>query len=444
MAVSRMASRFAAERLKDIPTMTVWTEFTPMCVKYGAVNLGQGFPNFAPSELIRKHAAAAVADPDPLSQQYARGWGDLRLVGELQKRYTALLGRDVGVEEVMVCNGTTQALNLCTTAFVNPEEEVIVIEPYFDLYDNDVMIAHGRTKFVPLRPAGTTSNEWTLDMALLESRITKGKTKAIVVNTPMNVPGKVWSRAELEKIAEVAIRNDLLVFADEVYDQFVYDGCAHFSIASLPGMWERTLTMCSAGKMFTVTGWKIGWVVAPKALLVPCVQVQAHQCFSVATPLQVAVANAMAEVRGGDFFKGVTAGYLKRRELLIEQLASAGLPAVVPQGSYFVMADISKVPPAAYEAIGSQPDVAGAPTDVAKDWKFCRWMVREVGVGCLPCTAFCSRESAHLFSNYVRFAFCKKESDLVEAGRRMREKLRPVLAAAGTAAPAAAAPNSKL
>jgi aspartate/methionine/tyrosine aminotransferase len=341
-----------------------------------------------------------------------------------------MLGRAIAPEEIVVCNGTTQALNLCTMAFVNPDEEVIVIEPFFDVYDNDVQLAHGRSRFVPLKPAGSTANEWTLDMDLLQSKITKGKTKAIIVNTPMNIPGKVWSRAELEQIAEIAIKNDLLVFADEVYDQFLYDGQQHFSIATLPGMWERTLTMCSAGKMFTVTGWKIGWIVAPKSLVTPCVQVQAHQCFSVATPLQAAVAGAMAEVRGTDFFKDVTDGYLRRRELLVQLLRDAGLKAVVPQGSYFVLADISGVPQSVYDEIGSQPDIPGAPTDVAKDWKFCRWMTKVVGVTCLPCTAFSSKENAHFFSNFVRFAFCKKEEDLIEAGKRMKEKLLPVIAAA--------------
>ena len=427
---SRFVSDFAAKRLQSIPKMTVWSEFTPLCAKYKAVNLGQGFPNFDVPQEIMKHANAAINDPDPLSQQYSRMLGHPKLVDQIAKRYTKTLGRNIdGLSEVCVCNGTTQALNLCTSAFVNPDEQVLVIEPFFDLYDNDIMIAHGKSKFVPLRPAGNTANEWTLDFDALDKTISSSdkKIKALMLNTPQNVPGKVWTRQELEKLSEIVIKHDMMVFADEVYDKFVFDGHEHISIASLPGMWDRTVTMCSAGKMFTVTGWKIGWVVAPKHLITPLAQVFAHQSFSVATPLCAAVAGALEEASQPEsqFFEKVVAGYKHRRDLLIGILEDCGLKAVVPQGSYFVMADISKIPSGVFEEVGSVPDIEGAPTDVQKDWKFARWLVKEVGVGCVPCTAFASKESAPFFSNFVRFAFCKKEEDIVEAGKRLRDKLKP-------------------
>ena len=180
---TRFVSDFAARRLQAIPKMTVWSEFTPLCIKYKAVNLGQGFPNFEVPSEIMKHANAAINDPDPLSQQYSRMLGHPKLVDQIAKRHSKALGRQIdGMNEVCVCNGTTQALNLCSMAFVNPDEQVLVIEPFFDLYDNDIMIAHGQSKFVPLHPAGTTANEWTLDFEALDKTIASNpkKIKALI------------------------------------------------------------------------------------------------------------------------------------------------------------------------------------------------------------------------------------------------------------------------
>lgn len=423
-----MSSKYAARRLNNIPKVTVWTEFTPACAKHSAINLAQGFPSWAPTSMVLRHAGEASSDPAPLAQQYAPQRGHPLLLAQLQKKYSSWLSRDIALEELCVCNGTTQALNIVMTAFVNPEEEVVVFEPYFDLYDNDIALAHGQSKFVPLRPDASKplANEWKCDFEELERAVVKGKTKGILLNTPQNVPGKVWSRAELEKIADIARRHDLLVFADEVYERFVFDGSEHISIASMPGMYERTITMCSAGKTFNVTGWKIGWCVGPANLMVSCMQVQAHQAFSIATPLQVAVARAMAEADDG-FYAQLLDGYVRRRKLLVDGISAAGLTPHIPQGSYFAMADISQVPPELYLDKGTEPLMPGAATDVGRDWKFCRWMVREIGVGCLPCSAFCSVQSRPLYENYVRFAFCKTEADITEAAKRMKEKLAPLL-----------------
>lgn len=454
-------SKYAARRTANIPKVTIWTEFSGYCAQHAksVVNMGQGFPNFNTPQYVLDFARDAVSDP--AAQQYAPQRGHPALIDALARRYSRTLQRPIAADEICICNGTTQALSIAMTAFVNPEEEVIIFEPYFDLYGNDIELAHGQIKMVPLVPprdsrAAPYANAWALDFDVLEAAVTPGKTKGILINTPQNVPGKVWSRAELEKIAALAKKHDLLVFADEVYDRFVFNEAEeaqlglprqeHVSIATLPDMWGRVITMCSAGKTYTVTGWKQGWMIAPRELMVSCMQIQAHQVFSVATPLQIAVAKAInqTEEPKSTFYDDLRADYARRRTLMVDGIKAAGLVPIVPQGSYFVMADISGVPPALYmDKESSAPLMPGCPTDVRKDFQFCRWMVREIGVACLPCTAFCSKENGHLYDNFVRFAFCKKDEDIVAASAKMKEKLAPLLQAQGSGAAAAAAADEE-
>jgi aspartate/methionine/tyrosine aminotransferase len=428
--MASIARRFAARRLDQVPATTVWAEFTPLAAKMGAINLGQGFPAYAPDTFVLSRAGTATSDPAPLAQQYCRPLGDMRLVSYLQERYTRSLGRSVQPDEILVTNGVTQGLSLVMMAFINPGDEVLIFEPFFDLYENDINIAHGIPKIIQLEPHGTTANDWAVDFDKIRAAITPGKTKAILVNTPQNVPGKVWSRGELEKLADIAREHDLLVFSDEVYENFVYDGLEHVSIATLPGMWERTVTMCSAGKTLAVTGWKIGWTVAPRELTTPLSQVHAHQCFSVATPLQAAVGAAFRDADESGYLAKLNAAYTHRRALLCGALERAGLRVVMPQGSFFVLVDINDIDPAIYMEAGRIADgaPADAPTDdVGRDWRFCRWLTKEVGVAAIPCSAFCRKESRPTYDRYVRFAFCKPEEDIVKAADRLVQKLGPLL-----------------
>jgi aspartate/methionine/tyrosine aminotransferase len=409
-------SQWAAKRVANIATATVWSEFTPLAVKHNAINLGQGFPSFAPEQFITDNAVAALQSPDPLHQQYCRGLGHMELVGGVQKRYSALLGRAVAENEVQVTNGCTQGLNIAVNALVNKGDEVIVMEPFFDVYTNDVWLSDGELKFVQLTPGGTTANEWTLDMAALRAAVTPGKTKVIMLNTPQNIPGKVWSRAELAGVAAVAQEFDLFVIADEVYDRLTFDGCEHTSIASLPGMWERTVTLSSASKTLTATGWKVGWMVAPAEIIAAAAKIQSSATFCVCTPLQLAVGKSLLEAERNGYYERLTASYLGRRELLGNVLTDAGLAPVQPQGSFFIMADISALSPEVY--VPASPDAGDEALGL--DWHFCRWLTTEVGVNAIPTTAFCQPASRPIYEKYARFAFCKAEDQIVEAGKRLK------------------------
>jgi kynurenine--oxoglutarate transaminase/cysteine-S-conjugate beta-lyase/glutamine--phenylpyruvate transaminase len=402
-----------ARRLAKVPNTNVWTEFTPLALEHKAVNLGQGFPTFAPDEFVKQETAKVVLADEALNHQYCRSQGHLELVKWLQKRYGALLNRDISLAEIEVTNGTTQALNAAFQALIDPEDEVIVIEPYFDIYGFDIEMAAGVVKYVSLRPGGTTANEWTLDMDELHAAVGP-KTKGILFNTPQNVPGKVWSRAEIEQIADFAKQHNLIVFSDEVYDRLVYDGCKHESIASLPGMYERTVIMASCGKTLSTTGWKIGWVVGPKDMLTAVHNAQTLQSFSVCTPLQIAAARSLELASTNGYFDELPQRYLARRTQLCDALTTAGLPPVVPQGSFFILADISNIDESVYVDKGTTEQLG-------LDWHFCRWMTKHIGVTAIPTTAFCRESSWPLYERYVRFAFCKTQEQIAEAAKRLQK-----------------------
>jgi kynurenine--oxoglutarate transaminase/cysteine-S-conjugate beta-lyase/glutamine--phenylpyruvate transaminase len=418
----RALEDFAAKRLANVPKRTVWGEMTPLALEYKAVNLGQGFPNFAPPPFVVEGlAAAAVAADQPLNHQYCRPFGVLPLVEQLRQIYGTRLCRDIGLMDVLVTVGVTQGLNLACQAFVEPGDEVISFEPFFDLYANDIEMAGGVVKLVTMQGVQQTkssadadlrADDWFVTEDDIRRQITP-KTKAILLNTPQNVPGKVWRRDELEMVARIAEEKDLLVFADEVYMSLVYDGKEHISIASLPNMWNRTITFCSAGKTFTCTGWKIGWAVAPEPLIVAMGKVHAHQCFSVGTPLQLAAAAALKHASTSDYYAKLATTYSSKRLELCRILRSAGLEPLVPSGGYFVLASIERLDPKHF--------YNAQDTEVGKDWQFCRWMTKVIGVNAIPVTAFCAPASRPLFENYVRFAFCKRDEDLAEAGLRLQK-----------------------
>ena len=427
-----MSSRsVAAKRLATVPKNTVWGEMTPLALECKAVNLGQGFPNFNPPPFATEILSKVISDTaSPLFHQYCRSFGHLALVAEVEKEYNSRLfpvsidpttkrGSLNSLTEILITAGVTQGLNLACTALIDDGDEVISFEPFFDLYANDIHMAGGVVKLLPLHPStsaamngDTNANDWSFSEESLRSLVTK-KTKAILINTPMNVPGKVLSRRELEVIAAVAIEHDLLVFSDEVYTSLVYDGLEHICIASLPGMFERTVTMCSAGKTFSCTGWKIGWAVGPAPFLSAMHQVSSHQTFCVTTPLQVTIARCLAAARSGNYYSEHVANYTKKRAMLCDILRGVGLPPVVPAGGFFALADISAIDPVHYCDPSDK-------TGVAKDWQFCRWLTRVIGVNAIPATAFCGVESRPLFERFARFAYCKTEEDIVEAGKRLQ------------------------
>lgn len=413
-----MSKSQASHRLLGLPTSSIWEEMTPLASKCKAVNLGQGFPSFSPPQFLLDELSGVIANSasTPLAHQYCPPRGNAELVAQLCKMYSKHLGRDVEAANVTVTNGVTQALNAVLQAFINHGDEIVLFEPFFDAYYQDIYTTGGVAKYVSLQPSTESADDWKLTREALLAVVSE-KTKFILVNTPQNVPSKVWSREELEIIADVAKQFDIVVIADEVYMYLTF-GKPHVSIASLPGMWERTITLCSAGKTFSCTGWKMGWAVGCSELIAPITQMTSYQTFCCSTPFQIAVARAMTKAQESDFYETLRSEYAARIEKLSATLAASGLPPVKPSGGFFILADISKVDPQHYYDPSNKAQ--------AKDWQFCLWLTKTIGVCAIPVTAFCKDESKPLYENYVRFACCKPDSELDAAAERL-QKLREYL-----------------
>lgn len=274
--------------------------------------------------------------------------------------------------------GTYAAL----AAHLNPGDEVICIEPFFDQYFATIVFNGAKPVFVPLHPpeggeGNHTGNEWTLDMKEYEAAFTD-KTKAIIINTPHNPVGKVFTREELEKIAEVAIKHNVLVIADEVYDCMVYDDTKHFRIASLPGMWERTLTVCSGGKSFAATGWRVGWLIGDQKLVSATLAAHSRLVFCTNGPMQEAMAIGLEGAEEHKFFEEQTKEYQERRDILLSYFDQLGLPYTKPDGSYFVLVDMSKI------KVPEDFPIPDTCKGRGKDFQVCWWMAQEIGVVAIP------------------------------------------------------------
>jgi len=368
--------------------VSVFTEFTALANRHGAINLSQGFPDFdGPGHL----AEAAFDAMRAGHNQYAPSHGvpELReaIAGKVQRLYGLTADPDA---EVTVFSGATEALFSSIMALVEPGDEVVLFEPTYDSYPPCVAMAGGRVRTIPLRPPS-----FELDVDELAAA-TSDRTKLIVVNTPNNPTGKVFSRDELLAVAEVATRHGAYVLTDEVYEHLTYDGHRHVPLATLPGMRDRTITISSTAKTFSMTGWKIGYAVAAPPLSAAIRMAHQFVTFATATPLQHAMAQAID--RSDDYYRTFLAEYDHRRQVMLDYLQRTGFSIVPPQGTYYVMADITQ--------LGFDDDVA-----------FCRYLPREVGVAAIPVSAFYQDrgEGRHL----VRFAFCKRLELLHRAGERL-------------------------
>jgi aspartate/methionine/tyrosine aminotransferase len=412
-----MSEPRSAARVSGFGT-SIFAEISALAVQTGAVNLGQGFPDFAGPDWVKQAAAEAIAAD---LNQYAPYQGLPRLREAVASTWRALGRPEIDpAREVTVTSGATEAIFGAVQALVNPGDEVIVFEPFYDAYVPDVVMAGGAPRYVRLHPpaadepaattddggpgragrssvVGRRSSSWWFDPDELRAAFTP-RTRLLLLNTPHNPTGKVFSRAELELIAELCVAHNVVVVADEVYDQLVYEGAEHVSIATLPGMWERTLTVNSTGKTFSLTGWKIGYSVGP-AWLNDALRA-AHQwiTFSTATPLQAAAASALERAIQSDYYATFRAEYAERYALLRAILQGAGLPTLPTEGSYFIMADI-------------------AGTGFASDADFCRWLVRDVGVAAIPPSAFYAAPGGTPL--LARFCFAKKHETLRAAGERL-------------------------
>uniref|UniRef100_A2AQY8 Kynurenine--oxoglutarate transaminase 1 n=1 Tax=Mus musculus TaxID=10090 RepID=A2AQY8_MOUSE len=365
-----MSKQLQARRLEGIDH-NPWVEFTRLSKEYDVVNLGQGFPDFSPP--------------------------------------------DFAVQAFQQATTGNFMLNQYTSAFV------IIIEPAFNCYEPMTMMAGGRPVFVSLRlspaPKGQlgSSNDWQLDPTELASKFTP-RTKILVLNTPNNPLGKVFSKKELELVAALCQQHDVLCFSDEVYQWLVYDGHQHISIASLPGMWERTLTIGSAGKSFSATGWKVGWVMGPDNIMKHLRTVHQNSIFHCPTQAQAAVAQCFEREQQhfgqpSSYFLQLPQAMGLNRDHMIQSLQSVGLKPLIPQGSYFLIADIS-------DFKSSMPDLPGA-MDEPYDTRFAKWMIKNKGLSAIPVSTFYSQPHHKDFDHYIRFCFVKDKATLQAMDKRL-------------------------
>ncbi len=370
-------------------TESVIREMTRLANQFGAVNLSQGFPDFAAPDVIKEAAAHAVmADVN----QYAITWGAKRLRDALvakQERFTGLAFDPE--REVTVCCGSTECMASVMLALVDPGDEVIVFEPFYENYGPDAILCGAMPRFVRLREP-----DWSFDPAELATAFNP-RTRSIVVNTPNNPTGKVFSRSEMELIASLCRKWDVVAVTDEIYEHILYDGAKHVSMASLEGMRERTVTVSGLSKTWSVTGWRVGWCLAPPELTNAIRKVHDFLTVGAPAPLQEAAATALAMPE--EYYRKLADSYRERREFLVPVLERAGFRPIPPRGAYYVMTDISDF---------------GFPDDVA----FARWLVSEGGVAAVPGSSFYSDPTAG--SQRLRFHFARKRETLEAAAERLQ------------------------
>ena len=360
---------------------------TRLANEHGAINLAQGFPNFPCPDVLKEAAARAIRDD---VNQYAVTWGAARLRNALAAKYHNWYGMAVdAMTEVTVTCGATEAMAASLLAVVNPGDEVVVLEPFYENYGPDAILCDARPVFVPL---STTD---PLDLDQLAAAFS-GRTRAIIVCTPNNPTGRVLTTAELEAIAELCRRHDAYAVTDEIYEHIYYEG-RHVPIATLPDMRDRTITISGASKTFGITGWRIGTIVAPPDLTDAIRKVHDFLTVGAPAPLQEAVAVAM-ESLGRDYYDALARDYKQRRDILCRGLVAAGFRCTPPQGAYYVMADFS--------------DLSDLPDD-----RFAEWLTKTHGVAPVPGSSFYSR--SELGRHAVRFAFCKTDALLEDAARRL-------------------------
>lgn len=378
-------------RLAEFGT-TIFAEMSALALSTGSINLGQGFPDTDGPEEVREAAVRALRDGR--GNQYPPGPGvpELRaaVVAHQERRYGLAYDPDT---EVLVTAGATEAIAAALLALVEPGDEVIALEPYYDSYAACIAMAGGTRVPVTLRPH---DGAFRLDLDELRAAVTD-RTRLLLLNTPHNPTGTVLTRAELAAIAELAVERDLLVVTDEVYEHLVFDDAEHIPLASFPGMRERTVTISSAGKTYSFTGWKVGWVTASPALVTAVRSAKQYLTYVSAGPFQYAVAEALS--LPDSYFAEFRADMLAKRNILAGGLEEAGFTVYRPAGTYFVTADI--------RPLGETDGIA-----------FCRALPERAGVVAIPTAVFYDHRDQG--APFVRFAFCKQAHVLEEAATRLK------------------------
>ncbi|MGB7925354.1 MAG: aminotransferase class I/II-fold pyridoxal phosphate-dependent enzyme [Pyrinomonadaceae bacterium] len=381
--VSRKASRF---------TESVIREMTREAMKYGAVNLSQGFPDFAAPEDIKRVAMQAIADD---INQYAITWGARDFREAIARKVGWYLGLEINPEtEITVTCGSTEGMIAAMMATVDPGEEVVIFEPFYENYAPDAILSDASPRYIPLRPP-----LWSFDRDELRAAF-NAKTKAIIICNPNNPTGKVFTRDELEFIASLCIEHDALCFTDEIYEHLLYprDGAQieHISMAQLEGMRERTVIVNSMSKTYSVTGWRVGYCIAPPQITSAIRKVHDFLTVGAAAPLQAAGAYALS--LPPEYYEKLRNDYTARRDMLLPVLQEAGFETFSPDGAYYIMTDISRF-------------------GFASDVEFTRHLIRDIGVACVPGSSFYSLPERG--AQQVRFCFCKRDETLRAAAERL-------------------------
>jgi aminotransferase len=371
---------------------------TRVVMQHGGVNLAQGMPNFRPPPALIEAAHRALEGD---FHQYAVTWGAPNLRRAIAAKYRKFYGMEVDSEEhVTVCCGATETMLATLLAVLNPGDEVIVFEPFYENYGPGCIISGAVPVWVPLEPPA-----FNFDPARLARAVTP-RTRAIIFNSPNNPSGKVFSRAELQAIADLCLEHDLLAITDEIYEHIVYDGLGHTPIATLPGMAARTITISGISKSYSVTGWRIGWAVAPPALAVGIRR--AHDFITVGAPAPLQEAAVTALTLPDAYYVELREKYQARRDLLFGYVERAGFVAWKPRGAYYILTDAAHF----IKALRLEDDTA-----------FAMWLVKEVGVATVPGSSFYAHPE--LGRTKIRFCFPKTDDMLREAGERL-QKLRTI------------------
>lgn len=371
--------------------VTIFSEMNELALQHKALNLGQGRPDFdGPPEIIE---ALVKALQDGKSNQYPPSLGIPAMRQAVANHAARFYNLDIDWKDgVIVTPGATEAIFISILGLVDRGDEVIVIEPFFDSYVPNITFAGATPIYVPMHPP-----QWTLDPEELRAAFT-AKTRAIIINTPHNPTGRVYTLEELTLIADLCKEHDVVCISDEVYEHLVFEQARHIPMASLPGMAERTVTVSSLGKTYSLTGWKIGWVYGPPALMKGLAQAHQYVAFCANHPAQEAAAFALA--LPGTYYEEFQQMYTTKRDLLMSGLQAVGFKVRQPEGTYFVLADFSDV----FDG---------------DDIEFSRYLTTEIGVACIPPTFFYSTGHAHMASTQARFAFCKSDEMLKQAAERL-------------------------
>jgi aminotransferase len=388
-----MSDRDAMKRFNSIKaesfTESVIREMTRVCLAHQAINLAQGFPDFPAPEAIKEEAVRAIRDD---LNQYSITWGTPRLRRAIADKFGSYNGVAVDPEhQITVCCGSTEGMVASLVAMVDPGEEVIVFEPFYENYGPDAILCGATPRFVTLHEP-----DWAFDEKALAAAF-NNRTKAIVINTPNNPTGKVFSREELKFIAGLCEKWGVIAVTDEIYEHILYDEARHVSMASLPGMEDRTVTVNSISKTYSLTGWRVGWIIAPPAITASIRKV--HDFLTVGAPHPLQEGAALALSMSPDYYDRLAAGYRERRDLLFSALLEVGFRAYKPAGAYYIMADVGHW--------GYRDDV-----------EFALMLIKEGGVATVPGSAFYSRKESG--KGKVRFCFPKRIETINAAAGHLR------------------------